>query len=81
MSNSKATTELLDALHGALADKLKAKILDGTATAADLSVARQFLKDNGIDAIARPGSPLDGLVKSLPFPSADDIAAEDAEIH
>lgn len=81
MSQSKATTEALDALHGALAENLKIKIADGTATAADLSVARQFLKDNGIDAVPRPGNPISELAKSLPFPSADDIAAEEAEIH
>lgn len=32
-----------------------------------LNVARQFLKDNGIEAIPSPDSPMKSLVDSLPF--------------
>jgi hypothetical protein len=74
---SKATTELLDSLHGELARQLTARIKSGEATASDLNVARQFLKDNGIDAVPREASPLTELAKSLPFPSAEDFADED----
>lgn len=74
---TKATTTALDDLHGALAKQLIDKIKTGEATAADLNVARQFLKDNGIDAVPREASPLTDLAKSLPFPSAESIADED----
>ena len=38
----------------------------------DLNVARQFLKDNGIDALPAEGSPLSELVGTLPdFSDAD----------
>jgi len=64
---SKAEPGTLDALHGALAEALALKIREGTATAADLAVARQFLKDNGVDAIPRgPKSPMGDLIDSLP---------------
>lgn len=70
---SKATNEILNELHGALAKELMKRIKDGTASPADLNAARQFLKDNGIEAQAVPGSPLDNLagsvLKNLPFPN------------
>lgn len=77
MTKKTATEEALEDLHSALARQLAERIKDGTATAADLSVARQFLKDNGIDAQPREGSPTDDLRNALPFPSADSIADDD----
>lgn len=71
----------LEKLHAALAKKLAEKIADGSATAADMAVARQFLKDNGIDAIPRAGSPLATLRDQLPFPSPDAIAADNEQVH
>lgn len=50
---TKATEEALASLHGALAEAMKLKLADGTATASDLNVIRQFLKDNGINADGR----------------------------
>jgi len=41
---------LLEELHNETAQVLLDRIKSGEATAADLSVARQFLKDNGIDS-------------------------------
>lgn len=64
---SKASTEALDALHGALAMELARRLREGTATAADLNVARQFLKDNGVEQPNLPGTPLRALTESLPF--------------
>lgn len=66
---AKATDDALSALHGAIADELARKISDGSATAADLAVARQFLKDNGISAVNSPSTPLGNLVDQMP----DDI--------
>ena len=59
--------EKFDELHGLLAQELINRIKTGEAKPADLSVARQFLKDNGVDAIATPDSALQVLVDRLPF--------------
>lgn len=48
----------------------------GEATAADLNVIRQFLKDNKIEAAAVQDNPLDKLAKTLPFQSATDDAED-----
>ena len=72
MAKGKASAEVMEMLHGILASALADKIKDGTATAADLSVARQFLKDNGIDGIANEANPLGPLAAQLPFQSEDD---------
>lgn len=59
--------ETLKAIHNALCTDLLHKIQSGEASSADLSVARQFLKDNGIDCAAGEGTPLHNLALSLPF--------------
>ena len=48
-------------LHKTLAENLLLRIEDPEAKSADLNVARQFLKDNGIEALAVEGSPLIGI--------------------
>ena len=59
-------------LHKTLAENLLLRIQDPEAKSADLNVARQFLKDNGIDALPAEGSPLSDLVRTLPdFTDAD----------
>lgn len=76
-----ASKESLESLHSAIADKLTETIREMPAgekgLAAILNVARQFVKDNGIEAIAAPGSPLGNLTKGLteyPFdPNADGV--------
>ncbi|CUA90947.1 hypothetical protein Ga0061061_1178 [Chelatococcus sambhunathii] len=70
--SKKATLETFEALHEALAKDLLKRIREGTATAADLNVARAFLKDNGVDAIPAQGSPVGDLVANLPFASTED---------
>jgi hypothetical protein len=67
---SRATTERLGELHGVLAENLIARVKSGQATAAELNVARQLLKDNHIDADPKPGSSLGKLadaVQKYPF--------------
>ena len=54
-------------LHGILAEKLLEKVKDPECKSADLNVARQFLRDNGIDAVPTEGSPLQKLADELPF--------------
>ena len=62
MSNKK-----LKELHAVLAEKLLEKVQDPDCTAGFLNVARQFLRDNGIDAVPTEGSPLQRLADELPF--------------
>ena len=54
-------------LHGILAQKLLEKVKDPECKSSDLNVARQFLRDNGIDAVPVDNSPLEKLMKELPF--------------
>lgn len=53
----------LEAIHDALTESLLQRIKSGEATAADLNVARAFLKDNGID-VGNPAS-LNPLAEAL----------------
>lgn len=57
----------LKELHEELAKVLLDRVKDPEAKASDLNVARQFLKDNNIDAVPVKGSPLEELMKRLPF--------------
>ena len=49
------------------------RVKDPEAKSSDLNVARQFLKDNGIEAIPTDNSPLKSLVDELPFNSEEEI--------
>lgn len=60
-------SEKLKDLHEELAKVLLERVKDPDAKSADLNVARQFLKDNSIDAVPAQGSPLEELIKELPF--------------
>jgi len=63
---------MMASLHKTLAENLPLRIKDPEAKSSDLNVARQFLKDNGIDAVPVEGSPLSDLVRTLPdFSDAD----------
>lgn len=88
---SNATKESMGELHGALANKLTDMLTKGETavtkdgevvqlppSAATLSVIRQFLKDNGIEALATPGSPLASLATGLPFPGGPLVNEPDA---
>lgn len=68
---NKADEKALGSLHGKLAEVLQQAITEDYGTdeegrkipppAAILNVARQFLKDNKIEAVAAPGTPLHDL--------------------
>ena len=58
--------EKLEQLHEVLTQELLARIQQGEAAPALLNVARQFLRDNGIESLALPGSPLNELLSQLP---------------
>lgn len=67
-------------LHRALAEDLIARIQSGTATAAELNVARQFLKDNGVDSLLTEAEqPLLRLASVVPFQDPEvDVPAKRA---
>ena len=54
---------------------------DPEAKSADLNVARQFLKDNGIDALPVEGSPLSDLVATLPDFSDDTFDVSELKLN
>jgi Zn-dependent membrane protease YugP len=56
----------LETLHECLAKELLGKIKSGEAKAGDLNVARQFLKDNGIECIPVESNPMQQLMENLP---------------
>ena len=56
----------LESLHTVLVQELLDRIRAGDATPSDLNVARQCLKDNGIECIPAPESPFGDLMASLP---------------
>jgi len=62
----KEANELLSQLHADLAEHLKGKLDDGTISAAELGILRQFLKDNQITAQPVEGTPFGDLAKALP---------------
>ena len=59
--------EKLKELRGVLANKLLERVKDPEVKSSDLNVARQFLKDNNIDAVPTQDSPLQKLIEELPF--------------
>ena len=66
-------SDKLKELHGVLAEELLKRVKDPEAKASDLNVARQFLKDNGIEAIPTDNSPLKALVDELPFNTEEEL--------
>ncbi len=60
-------SEKLSQLHQGLAAKRLERVRDPKVKSSDLNVVRQFLKDNGIDAIPVDNSPLKRLMDELPF--------------
>ena len=68
-------------LHKTLAENLPLRIKDPEAKSSDLNVTRQFLKDNGIDAVPVEGSPLSDLVRTLPDFSDTDFDVSELKAH
>ena len=58
--------ELLKTIHYELAKHILDLIKSGEAKAGDLNVARQFLKDNGIECIPVDNNPIEDLMTNLP---------------
>ena len=58
--------QLLETLHTVLIENLLDKVKSGEAKAGDLNVARQLLKDNGIECIPVENNPIEDLMTNLP---------------
>ena len=65
MGNDKKL-ELLQNLHTVLIENLLDKVKSGEAKPGDLNVARQLLKDNGIECIPTANNPMEDLMSNLP---------------
>ena len=70
----------LNSLFDLVCDDLTGRINSGEATSADLNIARQMLKDNGITAVPAKASPLESLTNALPFPSSEDVSEAKASL-
>ena len=66
--------KLLEQLHLVLAQELLDKVKSGEAKAGDLNVARQFLKDNGVECIPVEKNPMEELMLNLPYLDAVPLA-------
>ena len=66
-------SKTLDELHTELAQTHLDIVRSGEAKSSHLNVARQFLKDNGIEGLPIDNSPFKELVDELPFERAEDI--------
>ena len=64
--------KILEELHKTLAQELLDRIRSGEEKASILNVARQFLKDNGIEALPVAESPLKSLIDELPFDAEEE---------
>jgi hypothetical protein len=71
---AKANDKEMESLHGALLKALLRRIEDGSATAADLAVARSFLRDNGINCQGDKNPDMSKLLDSLPDEPEPDYA-------
>lgn len=70
---SAASKDALELLHDAVAKELTSRVAGGDATAADISNAIKFLKDNGIEAVLGKNPGVTSLASQ--FPTFDDDEA------
>jgi hypothetical protein len=69
---SAASKDFMETLHAAVAQELTTRVKSGEASAADISNAIKFLKDNGIEAVMGKGGAIDSLARQFPTFSDDD---------
>jgi hypothetical protein len=66
---------MLERLHTATVAALLDRINSGEATASDLNVARQLLKDHGITALPEKHTGLQELLSKVDLDDPDTVAA------
>lgn len=69
--------QILASLHTKVAEELVKRIESGEASAAEMSVAVKFLKDNGIDADKLTNPALGKLSEALQLPFDDEAALDE----
>jgi hypothetical protein len=69
---SAASKDVLEMLHATVAAELDRRIKDGEASAADISNAIKFLKDNGIEAVLGKNPGVTSLARNFPTFDADE---------
>lgn len=74
MAAKSELADLFDQLHLHLTKDLLKRIKSGEATAAELNVARQMLKDNHIDSSAKTDPHLAALAAAASHVDEDDVA-------
>lgn len=62
---NRASENELASLHGIFAEVLAAKLKSGEVSSSELSVIRQFLKDNGIDCVGSVSPDMNSIVDGL----------------
>ena len=67
------STDVLADVHELLAQWCLERLREGDATAADLNIIRQFLKDNNIDCVPTENNSMAKLAEELPFKLSDVI--------
>lgn len=74
---TKTDRNQLDTLQALMVKNLMDKLKDGSATAADLNVARQLLKDNNVAILPmESAADVQELANQLPFQNLSDLEAE-----
>ena len=64
--SKRATEDTLDRMHAEMAKQMLCKLESGEASASDLNVIRQFLKDNDVSGVATQDNPLGKLALNAP---------------
>ena len=80
---SENLVDKLNAIFEMACGEMKKKLESGDVSSADLNVIRQFLKDNGINAVPAAGSPLGELkdtVETLDFPFGRLLPVDDPAV-
>ena len=72
----RAKEEELASLHGMFAQFLKARLQSGGVKPAELSVIRQFLKDNSIECIGEMNNDMVDLAEELPRFEGHDVIVD-----
>ena len=91
---SRASDDILDELHRLTAEQLRDIIENGTPVYEDgeligyekpspayFAQAIKFLKDNGIEALRKPGGNLDHLANSMPSAFPEGVCSDDVAKH
>lgn len=73
---SAASKDLMDALHGIVAQELIDRIKSGEASAADISNAIKFLKDNGIEAVLGKNPGITSLAAQFPVFDDEEVTVQ-----